>query len=242
MASNEGHCPYCAKVFGAESERSKATHVGICRAKHGRLRDEQKRHVDAEESADAKRRKVAMEVQLPLVPIEQATRADLTALSETDIRWLELYLNRHDLSSSLLDDILPLCGDSTRFSSAAAFFAMVDSLPGPTFRLSRVMLPTTPPREFHFVYRQVTDIVEGLVLRYNGHFLDPTLAGVDGAESRDVDFVDGERFRGLQRKLAEVAGDGAVLMPLTFSSGTLCAIVCLVFDDASSPCVLWVLP
>lgn len=223
-------CPYCSKVFGAESQRSKSTHVGICRCKKLRFGEtERKRLADEEEAAGSKRRRlhppelVSADSLLPDGTFDSAT------LGTADAAWLRLYLQRRDLSSSLIDDILPLCalGSAPRFSSATAFFSFVDALPGPSFRVSRIALPDVPDMVFDFAYRPTLAVVADMLRRFNGAFLDPEEIDTE----RGPEFVDGTRFRRLQQQLTEAAGADAVLLPIIFSSGVFPALhMCLDVD------------
>lgn len=232
MASLAQSCPYCSKVFGAESQRSKSTHVGICRSKQLRVREtESKRRADEEEIAGSKRRRLHPPAELVSADSLLAPDSfDPATLGIADAALLRLYLTRRDLSSSLIDDILPLCalGSAPRFSSATAFFSFVDALPGPSFRVSRIALPDVPSMVFEFAYRPTLAVVGDMLSRFNGAFLDP-------AEEMDIErgpeFVDGTRFRDLQQQLTEAAGADAVLLPIIFSSGVFPALhACLDVD------------
>ena len=235
MASADG-CPYCSKVFGAESQRSKSTHVGICRVKQSRARSESKRRADEEQDAAGKRRRI--DASTALVPADSLLQDDAsfdpTAFSTADAAWMTLYLQRRDVSSSLIDDILPLCalGVAPRFSTAHAFFEMVDALPGPSFRLSRITLPDVPGQVFDFAYRPTLAVLQDMLHRFNGAFLDPE--EVAATTERDPEFVDGTRFRQLQQRLTDAVGPEAVLMPLIFSSGLCCVSFWVTFYLACS--------
>ena len=192
----------------------------MCRAKALRLRVEREQLVQQQQGAETKKRKVDVpDFFPPLPPFVEPTLEAPTLLNAADKEWMRLYLKRRDLSSSLIDDILPLCSLQTqpRFHSATGFFGFVDSLPGPEFRVSRITLPTVPGEAFDFAYLPILDVVKQFISQFNGSFLDPLVE--EASIEREPEFVDGERFRRLQKRLHDAVGPEAVLMPLIFSSG-----------------------
>ena len=200
--------------------------MGMCRAKHLREKLARKRVAEEEEN-ETKRRRVehvqfleADEPQ-PIAALSVAATLTPVDLNQTDLAWLKLYTERKDISSSIMDDVLPLCAmpDETHFTSAAGFFTFVDSLPGPAFEVCRIPLPMVPEQIFDFAHRPMVSLVQDFATRFNGSFLDPAEDTPETTE-RLPEFVDGDRFRMLQKALQDAAGPEAVLMPLIFSSGT----------------------
>jgi len=218
MASEET-CPYCPRRFVTEKEHSRATHIGICRAKAKRIAA--RTEVFEEEERATKQRRLTRAFT-PQHEEEEADATDnpTTTLSfqpnPTDLALLQLYINRKDISASLLDDVLPavLLPDPTHFSSAATFFAFVDGLPAPEFKLCDIPIPEVP-EPFTFAYRSLLDVVKHLLRRHNGTFVDNR----HQPPGFTPDFVHGARFAHLAEALRAAAGDDAVLMPVIFSSG-----------------------
>ncbi len=204
-------CPYCGKELTSKSTRSHATHVGMCRSKAWRLKSER----EARAKADAEEQDAAWREDDAAAPATEA--APSQPLSASDCAWMKLFLDRGDVSCSLLDAILPLARcEAPQFSRAAGFFAKVDALPGPSFEFADITLPSIPDPQFNCAYRSLPEVVRDLVQRFNGEFLDPeTPPQADSAP----EFIFGERFRMLQTRLQRAAGDDAILMPLILSSG-----------------------
>ena len=254
--NNGGHftgaVPVLRQSLTSSSDRSRSTHVGICRAKELRLREEvtmqAKRGQETLEAGDVKRRRIAHQQDVELWGTGHAAAAAATTVPATafmgvrdgdamhrlfhaafererfapnpaDLAWLKVYFDRRDMSSSLLDDVLPLCGmtPSTHFTGAQSLFSMMDGLPGPSFRTTTINLPNIS-EGFNFAYRTITDVVEDLIRLHNGSFLNPFSAQHPGVYSSE--FVDGSRFQDLQRDLTRVAGPRAILMPVILNSGT----------------------
>ena len=131
-----------------------------------------------------------------------------------DEEWLRFWYGRGDVRMSLLADVLRLAQHGPpSFETAKGMMARIDALPGPSFSVTAIRIEgvETP---YIYRHRDVLEIAESLVHRFNGAFCDPEV------EHRG-EFVAGERFRDLERKLRAATSDpGAVLMPLVLSSGS----------------------
>ncbi|MFN0318524.1 MAG: hypothetical protein ACKVQA_26155 [Burkholderiales bacterium] len=139
-------------------------------------------------------------------------------LSPADVRLLEVYLQRRDMSASLLTDLFPIFSMRTgpQFSSPNDFFGFIDKLPGPSFSSTTISLPCNP-EPFHFAFRNILEMVRDLIAQHNGSFIDPFSRPPPGVV--EGEFVHGSRFIELQSKLTAAAGPRAVLMPLILNSG-----------------------
>ena len=238
-------CPYCAKVLSSKSERSRSTHVGICRAKQLRSRHKGPSREVCHSPQRGALENDQTEEQQPFFSFSfdqqqdeqhaepsaffadgsfsgmfSSPLPDAAQANGADLAWLKVYFERRDMSCSLLDDIFPLCGMTpvSHFISGQSLFAFVDALPGPEFHVTSVTLPGIP-EPFDFAYRSITDVVVDLIRQHNGAFINPS-------EPRDMstfggEFTHGSRFRELQEKLSSAAGPRAVLMPVILNSGTV---------------------
>lgn len=214
-------------------------HVGMCRAKAQRLEAESRRLIreTEEQAADAKRRRTLTQeeeddedlfgIHPEAAPLEAVAAAPaaaaalpVEALNSTDRAWLQVFYDRKDLSSSLLDDILPLTRmpEETQFVSVAGLLGFIDDLPGPVFEDSTLELPNCAA-PFVFAARPIVPLMKEMIDRHNGEFTDPEEDPTLHFEHPD--FVDGTRFRRLLSELHEAAGSDSVLMPLILSSGML---------------------
>lgn len=226
MASAHEVCPYCEKELHFVTDRGRSTHVGICRSKEAKLRHASARAAEEDlQLAAAKRRRTEAASEEQTGPLAAAgARSGVVAsaaspqLNATDHGWLRVFLERHDISISLLDAILPVCAlpDPTRFNSGIAFMTFVDSLPGPSFHSISLKLPEQRI-VYEYPFRSILDVVEHMCVRHNGSLLDPE----QPLAERELDLIDGERFRRLNDALQHAAGPSATLAPLIFSSGSL---------------------
>ncbi len=234
-------CPFFGKQLTSASDRSRSTHVGMCRAKAIRSTQALKRKREEEdEEEDGRLAKLAAQdgtrddereareegppdVETPedepkqghMFSVPLACRQELNKADEALLR---LYRDRKDLSCSLLDDILPICRQSppTQFGRSATLLKFIDALPGPEFRTAEVVIPTNP-EPFPYAYRDICDVVQEMIRQHNGTFFDPMVA--HGGFVYGGEYVHGTRYRELQASLAKAAGPNAVLMPLILSSG-----------------------
>ena len=186
----------------------------MCRAKVHRTFKTAKR-VEEETDSDIVRQSKFRRVAEPEESTELAVIGQ-ESLTESDKALMNVYLNRGDVSCSILDDLLPLTRmrPPPQFPSSQAFFSFVDSLPGPAFLSSPIKIPEIG--SFDFMYRSVLEFVEATILQQNGSFWDPKERGLS---ENGGEFTDGSRFRELQQQLQDAVGDDAVLMPLIISSG-----------------------
>ena len=220
--AERNECVFCKTSLDKfVTERNRATHIGICRSKWMKIRaGEYKR--PAAEPAPApipakRRRNDHNEDALATQPEDAGDGMANISLNQTDIAWMRFYASRKDLSSSMIDGVLPICQlpQPTRFSSATNFFSFVDSLSGPDFVDDLFQLASVPGDEFRFAFRPLLDVVADMVQRHNGNFLDTT------TETPAFEFVSGERFRRLQRNLTQAThSHDSVLCPVILSSGS----------------------
>lgn len=225
-------CAFCGRMFGAESARSQATHIGICRKKkQQRLASAAAPAPDASDTAP-KRRRVAHEGSdadnptqgrtVDAAPAPTPATADLVArelmpqLTSGDVGLLQFYLQREDVTSSLLSDVMALLHHASRptLSSTAALFSLIDRQPGPLFTLKHLRLPNVGV-QFVAAYRPLVDLAADMVESFNGNFVDPY---VPGSLDQLPEFVHGQRYQQLHAKLQMQAGADAVLMPIVLSS------------------------
>ena len=231
MASVE-RCPYCSRPLPF-TERGVSTHIGLCKNKTTRFakavpRDDQEPPQGEPPGKQAKRGHddapgLTPATATPAVTLPPTATAAMddpsttASLNDTDMALLDCYCRRHDISKSLLGDVLMLAAmdDKPSFTSADGFLGYVDNLPGPEFKFESLTLPNVPD-PYNFAYRDAVDVVKGMVVRHNGEFLDPD---VPRNTSMPAEFVDGARYKELRRRLLEAEGPNAVLMPIILSSG-----------------------
>lgn len=140
---------------------------------------------------------------------------ELSPRKEADEAWLQMYLRRGDVKSSMLDDIFKLVrvGLPESFRNTKSMFNFIDKLPGVAFRMDHITIDGSPP--FPFAWRSLLAVIVELASFHNGKFLDP-----DEAETvmNPTDFIHGERFRRLNAHLRSLQAD-AILMPIVLNSG-----------------------
>ena len=137
-------------------------------------------------------------------------------LNEADLACFEMYLERKDMSQSMLDSVLQLAAIPTcpTLSSSFSFFHVIDEIPGIEFHGLQLKLPNIK-EPYGCAYRPAVNVVADLVAQHNGSFIDVN----DGYRGAHAEFVDGERFKRLHEQLQRAAGPHAVLMPIILSSG-----------------------
>lgn len=203
------------------SEHGRVTHVGKCQRK-ARLRLQQSEFLPesreqalppqiAEEASAPPDLPPDLPLGFPTEPDEE--RSPLQQEVPADKEWLKFWCGRGDVRMSLLEDVLQLAKlGPPSFGTAKKMMARIDALPGPSFAATAIKIADveTP---YILRHRNVLEIAEALVHRFNGAFCDPA------AENKG-EFIAGERFRDLDRKLRAAAEPGAVLMPLVLSSGS----------------------
>ena len=240
-------CPYCAKDLTLKNERSRSTHVGICRVKFVHIqrkqesreicRKQQEKQDQQGGSGDEEQQAVPSDGELSA---EEPQQQDVLALrtsdepvgfnlsgvfgpfsahaSATDVAWLKTYFERRDLSSSLLDAVFPLCG-----MAPISNFTSAQSLFAFVDALPGPEFHVTSvrlpgiPEPFDFAYREITDVVVDLIRQHNGTFLNPSAPR--DTSTFEGEYTHGSRFRELQEQLSAVAGPRAVLMPVILNSG-----------------------
>lgn len=212
MAAHALHCAACCKDLQDKTEHGRATHAGICRRKQ-RLqaippesRTTQLSPTIAEETEETR-----TELQDDLSP--EPAPPLLPADDDTDKEWLAFWFRRGDVKMSLLADILRLARlGPPSFRNAQQMMAHIDALPGPSFEVTAIKIQDVET-SYILRHRNLIEIAGALVRRFNGAFCDP-------AAIHEGEFVAGDRFRDLDRKLHAVE-PSAVLMPLVLSSGLL---------------------
>ncbi len=218
MAEAYKSCPYCGKNLQTAALRGQLVHVGICRRKREtfalavqsskRLRMEQSCPPSVMESGDQQ--------QSPMEDVEVPSDE---GLNDTDKALLRLFYERKDMKVSLLREIIAIARmpQTPTFRSAREMLKSVDDLPGPEFDMYTLTVPPLQ-QSFPLFARDVSELALGLLRRFNGRICDPRTRRKPASGS--TDFVDGERYRKLQKKLSKACPkEEPVLVPLIFNAG-----------------------